>query len=174
MSEDLPSVYSVLEIIYWVACLSLCSKVGVIILVLIIINFNKKKSSCTLKKCGKSTEQASLFVLTEIKVRTVPCENVSSGICGQRMPRSACAFAQSDQGFRCPQTESLETKECFNGEQMPGWDCTFVHWDMNPHVIRMFEGTFSLDAARIITVLTKQITHKARKTPLFHIQVPKT
>ena len=28
------------------------------------------------------------------------------GICGQRMPRSACAFAQSDQGLRCPLTES--------------------------------------------------------------------
>ena len=34
-----------------------------------------------------------------------PCENVSSGICGQRKPRSACASAQSNQGFHCPLTE---------------------------------------------------------------------
>ena len=32
-------------------------------------------------------------------------ENVSPDISGQRRPRSACAFAQSDQGLRCPQTE---------------------------------------------------------------------
>ena len=31
-----------------------------------------------------------------------PCGNVSSGICGQRRPRSACAFAQSDQDRRSP------------------------------------------------------------------------
>ena len=27
-------------------------------------------------------------------------------------PRSACAFAQSDQGLHCPLTESLDTTEC--------------------------------------------------------------
>ena len=48
------------------------------------------------------------------------CEYVSSGICGQKMPRSACASAYSGQGLPCPQTESLNTVECFNGEQMPG------------------------------------------------------
>ena len=50
-----------------------------------------------------------------------PCENVSSGICGQRRPRSACASAQSDQGLRFPQTESVDTIECMNREQRPGW-----------------------------------------------------
>ena len=44
--------------------------------------------------------------------------DASSGICGQRKPRSACASAQSDRGLCCPQTESLGTIECFNGEQM--------------------------------------------------------
>ena len=38
-----------------------------------------------------------------------PCKNVSSDICGQRRPRSACASAQSDQGLHCPLTESLDT-----------------------------------------------------------------
>ena len=39
----------------------------------------------------------------------VPCENLSSGICGQRRPRSDCAFAQSDQGLNCPLEESFAT-----------------------------------------------------------------
>ena len=47
-------------------------------------------------------------------------ENMSKGVCGQQRPRSACASAQSDQGLYCPQTESLDTIERFNGEQMPG------------------------------------------------------
>ena len=34
-------------------------------------------------------------------------------------PRSACLSIQSDQGLHCPQTESLETIECYNGFQMP-------------------------------------------------------
>ena len=37
---------------------------------------------------------------------------LSLGICRQQMPRSACTSAQSDQGLHCPQTESLDTKEC--------------------------------------------------------------
>ena len=45
-----------------------------------------------------------------------PYENVSLGICGQLRPRSA----QSDQGLCCPLTESLDSVECINGEQMPG------------------------------------------------------
>ena len=54
--------------------------------------------------------------------------NLSSGICGQRRPRTDCASAQSDQGLRCPLKESLDIKECINGEQMPGSD--FTHgWD---------------------------------------------
>ena len=47
-----------------------------------------------------------------------PCKNVSLGICRQRRPRSACTSVQSDQGLHCPQTESLDTKKCFSGEQM--------------------------------------------------------
>ena len=46
-------------------------------------------------------------------------KNVSSGICGQRRPRSDCASAQSDQGLRCPLTDSLNTTECMNAEQRP-------------------------------------------------------
>ena len=54
-----------------------------------------------------------------IHVWAAPLKNVSSGICGQRRPRTACASAQSDQDIRCPLAESVNTIECINGEQMP-------------------------------------------------------
>ena len=51
-------------------------------------------------------------------VWTVPCENVSSGICGEQSPS-----AQSDQGLRCPLTELFDTIECIHGMQIPGCNC---------------------------------------------------
>ena len=82
-------------------------------------------------------------------------ENVSSVISGQRRSRSDCASAQSDQGLRRPQTESLDTIECFNGEQMPGWDFAHVQDYVNLHFFFFFflcskAPFFSLDAAHII------------------------
>ena len=57
---------------------------------------------------GNSSEVRTEALLTS----TVPhAKNVSLGVWGQRRPRSACAFAQSDQGLHCLLTESLETKE---------------------------------------------------------------
>ena len=56
---------------------------------------------------------------------TAACENVSSSIYGQQRPESACASAQSNQGLRCPSTETFDTIECANGEQMPRSD--FAH-----------------------------------------------
>ena len=47
---------------------------------------------------------------------------MSSGIYGQRSTRSACIFARSDQGRRSPLTETLDTTEYINGEQMPEYD----------------------------------------------------
>ena len=44
------------------------------------------------------------------------------GINGWRKPRSACTSRQSDQGLCCPLTESLDTIECINEEQMPRLD----------------------------------------------------
>ena len=50
----------------------------------------------------------------------VPCETcLQAGICGQRRSWSDCAKAQSDQGFRCPRPESMDTIECISGEQGP-------------------------------------------------------
>ena len=68
------------------------------------------------------------------------------------MPRSACASVQSDQGIHCQLTESLDTTECMNSEQMPGWDSAHVQDDVNEHILRMLEGTVLFDAANMILV----------------------
>ena len=79
----------------------------------------------------------------------MPCENMSLGICRQPRPRSDCASAQSDQGLHCLQTKSLDTIECFSGEQMPTWNLVHAQNDLNLHILHMFKGTFSLDAAQL-------------------------
>ena len=59
-------------------------------------------------------------IWVQIYILDAPCEDMSPAICVQRKPRSACAFAQSDQGLHYPLTESLNTIECMNGGQRPG------------------------------------------------------
>ena len=61
---------------------------------------------------------------------------------GQRRSRSDCMDAQSDQGLRCPQTESLDTIEFCNVQEMPGWDYACARWCLNLHILRIFKGTF--------------------------------
>ena len=92
---------------------------------------------------------------TPEKVRRRSGENVSSGICGQRRPRSACSSAQSDQGLRCLLTESSGTIECIDGEQMPGWDIAhardeseYVHFAHVRRHIRQRDTTFVHSAKR--------------------------
>ena len=41
---------------------------------------------------------------------------------------------------------TLDTLECFSGEQLPN-ETAHAQDDVNPHILRMLEGTFSLDAA---------------------------
>ena len=60
---------------------------------------------------------------------------------------------QSDQGLQCQITESLDTTECMNGEQRPGWYFTHVQDDLNLCILYMLEGTSSLGAAQIIVHL---------------------
>ena len=71
-------------------------------------------------------------------------EKTCPGIFGQRMPSSAYASAQSDQG--CLQTESLATIKYFNGEQRP-YETAHVQDNVNPQILRMLESIFSLDSA---------------------------
>ena len=80
----------------------------------------------------------------------VSFENASSGICGQRRPRSDCASAQSDQGLRRPLTESLDTIACITGEQRLGGYFAHAQDDLNLRILRVFGGTFSLGAAQIV------------------------
>ena len=57
-------------------------------------------------------------VPSENGICAAPYENVPSGKSGQRRPRLACAFAQSDQCIRSSQTQSVDTIEYFNRGQM--------------------------------------------------------
>ena len=66
-------------------------------------------------------------------------------ICGHQRPRSACASAQSDQGLRCLQTESLDTIECLDGEKCLDETFLRVQDDVKQHILCMLQGTFSLD-----------------------------
>ena len=86
------------------------------------------------------------------RVFIMPCENVLSGICGQRKLRSACATAQPDQGLQFPLQDSLDTIGRSNREQMPGWDCACSIWlwicafsdalsHGSPNLIKIFQDT---------------------------------
>ena len=95
----------------------------------------------------RGTEISKYFRESTVYIWAVPCKNVSSDICGQQRPRSACVSVQFDQDLRCPQTESLDTTE------MPGWYFAHAQDDIN---LRVFEGIFArirrhflLDAAHL-------------------------
>ena len=62
-----------------------------------------------------------LVKFTLYSILTVQSENMTLGICRQQRPRSACPYVLSDQGFHCPLTETLDTTECINVEQMLGF-----------------------------------------------------
>ena len=63
------------------------------------------------------------------------------------MVDSEGASTQSDQGLNSPLTESLDTTECMNGEQRPGFYFSRAHDNLNRCFLRMFESTFPLDSA---------------------------
>ena len=81
----------------------------------------------TLKWSSHEKKQITNYFRLEFPFKLPPKENaalfdnVPSGMCGQRRPRSACASAQSDQGLPWPLTESLDIIECINVEQRRGW-----------------------------------------------------
>ena len=74
---------------------------------------------CQGNEVKKNLQEIIIIIIIKLNW-TAPCANVSSGICGQRRPRLDCASAQSDLGLRCPLAESLDTRECMNGEQRLG------------------------------------------------------
>ena len=42
-----------------------------------------------------------------------------------------------------PISEAFDITECMNGDQMPGYYFAHAQDDLNPHILRMLEGTFS-------------------------------
>ena len=51
-------------------------------------------------------------------------------------------------GLCCLQIESLDTTECFNSKPRLVWYFAHAQDDVKPHILHMFEGTFSLATAR--------------------------
>ena len=89
-----------------------------------------------------------LTLWSSLKVGLQKCV---TGMCRQQRPRSAWASIQSDQGLHCPLTESLDTTECISGEQRSGLYFTHSQDDLNLQILHMFEGTYSLDAAQLLS-----------------------
>ena len=91
--------------------------------------FIKTTTTTTTKKQQKKKKNAKNVV----NKWAASCENVSSGICGQRRPRSACPSAQSDQGLRCPLTGQMTLQNVSMGSKCP--DETSKHvWDESESV----------------------------------------
>ena len=64
------------------------------------------------------------------------------GMRGQPRPRSDCADVHSDNGLCCPLPKSLDTIECINGAKY----LAHAQDEVIPHILRMLEDTFSLNA----------------------------
>ena len=55
-------------------------------------------------------------------------------------------------------TESLDTTECMNGGQRPGWFFAHAQDDLNLPILHMFKGSFSLDVVQMWMHRQKVIT----------------
>ena len=95
--------------------------------------FMNLTDSWIVRTCSRKLHVEYYFLFI---IWAAPCENISSGTCGQWWPRSACAFAQSDQGLHCPLTESLDITECMNWEQRPGWYFAQAQGHLNLRIFR--------------------------------------
>ena len=94
----------------------------------------------TVNQAGTLFNAASVhFILYTL---TAPCENLFLGMCGQQRPRSACASVQSDQRLYCPFTRSMNNNAPIRHAHAQD--------DMNPHILRTLEDTYSPDLSPII------------------------
>ena len=82
---------------------------------------------CTYQKVRFLTLWPVYLWWIDIDIITVTRENVFSGICGQRRPRSACASAQSDQDLHYPLKMYEESKGPVGTLRMRRmiWICAF-------------------------------------------------
>ena len=122
---------------------------------------NKQKMAITFKRGGNLACNVirSLFTSEDQKRYTLMILSIWLGrsFFRRHEPRQAkyafYAFADSvdpDPSLRCPLSESLAKIECTNGEQRSEWDLIHVQ-DVNPHILRMLEGTFVLGTAKLYT-----------------------
>ena len=79
-----------------------------------------------------------------------------NAICGQRRPRSACAFAQADQGLRFPLIESMNSVVYVDKRRMLRLDCMNTHANLGP-VVQSIVSLKSLLVVKILTVLVSTI-----------------
>ena len=77
------------------------------------------------------------------------CKNLSSGICGQRRRRSACASAQSDLRLRCPLTESFKTVKRRVNARMETLHMRGMNLNMG--ISRTVDDTFSFDVLHVVS-----------------------
>ena len=63
-------------------------------------------------------------------------------VCRQRRFRSACAYAQTDQGLRCPLTESMDTVYV-DEQRMCRSDCSDAHAHLDIRCLHLSLGPFS-------------------------------
>ena len=62
-----------------------------------------------------------------------------------------------------------EIRLYINGEQFPGWDLTHAEDDVNPHILRLLEGTFWLDVAQLnVYTFYSRATKENFKQRLFY------
>ena len=92
------------------------------------------------------------------RARASPCENMSSGICRQRKPRSACASSNKIIGYNWMFEWRAKAWIIF---------CACAGWCECAH-LRMLEGTFSLEAAHLhLSLRTTVDTVGINKTNCF-------
>ena len=84
----------------------------------------------------------------------LPRENLSSGICGELKRRSDCP----SQGLHSTLTKLLDITDCMNIGQIPEWCFEHAQNYLNLSILRMFEDTFSLDAAQTFIVLCTKLS----------------
>ena len=70
--------------------------------------------------------------------------------CVDRKGPDQCTDSQSDHDLRCQLPGTVDTIESINGERRPGRDPAHAQDAVNLHLLRMPEGTFSLDAAHFM------------------------
>ena len=104
---------------------------------------NTKCSRCFLILCNNSDRTCFFQCFNICQVPWEVLKTAAFGLGFQHLPRDLANVNAWKTIF------DPYTIECFNGEQMPGWDFALVQDDANPHILHMLEGMFLLDAAQL-------------------------